>query len=155
MGCDVVVFSNTESKESDARLFGASTFYTPSSAKGAQIGRPLDVVIVTAPSLPDWSLYLPFLAPKAKIFPLTIGPGNLTLPNMPLLLNGITVQGSVLAPTKVHERMLAFAASHDVKPKVHKFPMTRDGIVEAFSVLKEGKMRYRGVLIVPEEKRLQ
>jgi D-arabinose 1-dehydrogenase-like Zn-dependent alcohol dehydrogenase len=73
---------------------------------------------------------------------------------MPLLMNGITVQGSVLAPKGVHERMLEFAAKNAVKPKVHKFTMDLEGVEEAFSVLKEGKMRYRGVLVVPEEKKL-
>lgn len=74
---------------------------------------------------------------------------------MPLLLNGITIQGSVLAPTNLHKSMLDFAAAKGVKPKVHKFVMDCDGIVEAFGVLQEGKMRYRGVLVVPEENRLK
>ncbi|TGO15513.1 hypothetical protein BTUL_0039g00290 [Botrytis tulipae] len=155
MGNEVIAFSSTQSKESDALAFGASAYYNDSNIKEAGLGGALDLLIVTAPALPNWGVYLPFLAPKAKIFALTIGPGNLALPNMPLLLNGITIQGSVLAPTNVHKRMLNFAAAKGVKPKVHKFVMDRDDIVEAFGVLKEGKMRYRGVLVVPEENRLK
>ncbi|KAF7940754.1 uncharacterized protein EAE97_006940 [Botrytis byssoidea] len=155
MGNEVIAFSSTQSKESDALAFGASAYYNDLNTKEASLGGALDVLIVTAPALPNWGIYLPFLAPKAKIFALPIGPGNLALPNMPLLLNGITIQGSVLAPTNVHKRMLDFAAAKGVKPKVHKFLMDRDGIVEAFGVLKEGKMRYREVLVVPEENRLK
>jgi len=154
LGCDVIAFSNTTSKEADALSFGASAYYTLEAAKGLQIPGGLNALIITAPTLPDWGLYIPLLAPKAKIFPLTIGPEALSLPNMPLLMNGITVQGSVLAPKGVHERMLEFAAKNAVKPKVHKFTMDLEGVEEAFSVLKEGKMRYRGVLVVPEEKKL-
>lgn len=153
MGCDVLAFSSTESKESDALFFGASAYYTTQSSKDAKIGRLLDWLIVTASAPPDWSIYLPLLAPKAKIFPLTIGPGNLAMPSMPLLLNGITVQGSVLSPRNVHERMLDFAVRHGIKPVVHRFTMNREGVEQAFGVLKEGKMKYRGVLVVPEQER--
>ncbi|TGO57417.1 hypothetical protein BOTNAR_0201g00030 [Botryotinia narcissicola] len=139
MGNEVIAFPSTQSKESDALAFGVSAYYNDSNIKEANLGGALNVII----------------APKAKIFALTIGPGNLALPNMPLLLNGITIQGSALAPTNVHKRMLDFAAAKGVKPKVHKFVMDRDGIVEAFGVLEEGRIRYRGVLIVPEENKLK
>ena len=154
MGCDVIAFSETSSKEAEALSLGARACYSTESLKSAKLGRGLDVLIVTAPSPPDWSVYIPLLAPKAKIFPLTIDPGSLTIPSMPLLLNGITIQGSVVSPRNVHERMLDFAARHSVKPIVQKFAMDRDGILNAFEVLKEGKMRYRGVLVVPDEHRL-
>lgn len=73
---------------------------------------------------------------------------------MPFLLKGITIQETVVASRTVIERMLAFAARHEVKPQVHPFPMDREGIEQAFVVLKEGKMRFRDVLIVPDGKRL-
>ena len=153
MGCDVVAFSNSESKDADARSFGASANYTTQSLKNANIGPSIDLLLVAAPTQPDWSLFLPLLAPKAKIFPLTIGPGSITIPSMPLLLNGITVQGSVVSPRNSHGRMLVFAAGHGIKPIVHRFAMDKEGIEKAFEVLKTGKMRYRGVLVVPKSER--
>lgn len=83
MGNEVIAFSSTQSKESDALAFGASAYYNDSNIEEASLGGALDVLIVTAPALPNRGIYLPFLAPKAKIFALTIGPGNLALPNMP------------------------------------------------------------------------
>jgi len=154
MGCDIVAFSSNESKESDALAFGANAYYNTQSLKNTEIGRPLDALIVTTPELPDWSSFIPLLAPKAKVFPLTIGPGNLVMPNMALLMSGITVQGSVLAPTSVHKDMLDFAAAHGVKPMTRRFPMDLEGIEKAFKVLSDGEMRYRGVLIVPEGKKV-
>ncbi|CAG8971914.1 hypothetical protein HYALB_00007830 [Hymenoscyphus albidus] len=147
MGCDVVAFTNSETKSSDALSFGAKLARD-------KIGRGLDMVLVTAPAQPDWSLYIPLLAPRATIFPLTIGPGNIALPAMPVLLNGVTIQGSAAASRKVHLHMLAFAAQHGVKPMIQRFSMNKEGIEDAFIALKEGKMRYRGVLVVPIEKRL-
>lgn len=66
---------------------------------------------------------------------------------MPLILNGITIQGSVVASRYVHQRMLEFAALHNIAPIVEKFPMTVKGIEEAMEKLNNGSMRYRGVFI--------
>lgn len=68
---------------------------------------------------------------------------------MPLLLKGITVQGSVVASRYVHTRMLEFAALHKIAPIMEKFPLTEKGLEEAMDKLADGSMRYRGVL-VPE-----
>jgi len=154
MGCDVVAFSSTEDKDNDAHSFGAGACYSVQSLKNVMKPPMLDFLRFTTPVQPDWNVYLPLLAPKAKIFPLTIGPGNISFPAMPFLLKGITVQGSVVASRITIERMLAFAARHEIKPQVQRFPMDREGIGQAFVVLKEGRMRFRGVLIVPDDKKL-
>jgi D-arabinose 1-dehydrogenase-like Zn-dependent alcohol dehydrogenase len=43
--------------------------------------------------------------------------------------------------------MLEFAAQHEIKPIMMEFPMTEEGITKAMDTLRDGKMRYRGVLI--------
>jgi D-arabinose 1-dehydrogenase-like Zn-dependent alcohol dehydrogenase len=43
--------------------------------------------------------------------------------------------------------MLDFAARHQVKPIIERFPMTKDGVEVGVAKLREGKMRYRGVLV--------
>jgi len=43
--------------------------------------------------------------------------------------------------------MLRFAALHGIKPMKQEFPMSVEGITQAMKTLKEGGMRYRGVLI--------
>ena len=66
---------------------------------------------------------------------------------MPLILSGITVQGSIVASRYVHKRMLEFAALHKIAPITEKFPLTEKGLEEAMAKLEDGSMRYRGVLI--------
>ena len=88
------------------------------------------------------------LAPFAKIFPLTISFDNLSFPALPLVLYGYQVIGSGGAHPNSVNAMLKFAAKHDVKPVVEKFPMTQKGITEAMKKLEEGKIRYRGVVVV-------
>jgi len=42
--------------------------------------------------------------------------------------------------------MLEFAARHKISCIVEKFPMTLDGVNQAVNRLRDGKMRYRGVI---------
>ena len=71
----------------------------------------------------------------------------LTFCTVPVVLQGITVQGSVVASRYVQQRMLDFAALHNISPIIEKFPMTEKGITEAMEKLGNGSMRYRGVFI--------
>ena len=151
MGCRTIVFSGTDSKKEEAVRLGASEFHAVKDAKELKLseGSKLDVLLVTTSALPEWDIYLPILAPGAKIFPLSVDENHpLSIPFMPFLVNGLTLQGSIVAPRYEHNLMLAFAAQHGIKPIVNKFNLDREGIKEAIKRLEEGKMRYRGVLVV-------
>lgn len=147
MGANVVVLSGSDSKKDEALRLGAKEFIAMKGAKELKPHRPLDRVLVTTSAQPDWSLIVPILAPGATIHPLSVAEGDFAIPYMPLLLNGITVQGSVVAPRYIHRRMLDFAALHQIKPVIEKFPMTESGINEAVSKLQDGKLHFRGVLV--------
>ncbi|KAF1986520.1 GroES-like protein [Aulographum hederae CBS 113979] len=150
MGAEVVVFSGTDSKKEEAMKLGAKEFVAMKGKDKLDI-KPIDTLLVTTSAQPDWSMYLPILAPEATIFPLSVAEGNLEVPYMPIILQGLRIQGSVVAPRYIHKRMLEFAARNGIKPMLNKFPLNESGIEDAFKALDEGKMRYRGVLI-PEEK---
>ena len=147
MGCEVVVFSGTDSKKEEAKKLGATEFYATKGLEELKIEKPIDYLLVTTSAQPDWEMYLNILAPGAAVFPLSVSEGNLSLPYMPLILNGIRVQGSVISPRAIHRKMLDFAAMHGIKPIIEKFPLTKEGVEQAFEHLDEGKMRYRGVLV--------
>jgi D-arabinose 1-dehydrogenase-like Zn-dependent alcohol dehydrogenase len=148
MGCDVAVFSGTDSKEAEAKRLGAKTFYATKDKKSLDIGsKKLDILLVTASMPPDWGLYVPLLSPGATIFPLTISMGDFSIPYQALISMGLSVQGSMVASRVVQKQMLEFAARNSVKPLVETFPMSQQGITEAFAKLANGQMRYRGVLI--------
>ncbi|KAF7897385.1 hypothetical protein EAF00_005613 [Botryotinia globosa] len=70
-------------------------YYTISAAKDASVNGSLDRLIAAAPVWKGGSAYLPFSAPKAKIFAIVTEPENLMLLNMPLLLNVIARMGEV------------------------------------------------------------
>ncbi|KAK4991791.1 hypothetical protein LTR66_004788 [Elasticomyces elasticus] len=150
MGCEVVVFSGTDSKKDEALKLGASEFHATKGAKELKVGKPINHLLVTTSALPDWKLYLPVLASGATIYPISVAEGDFAIPYMPLLSNGIRVQGSIVASRYIHQRMLQFAALHQIKPVLQEFPMTVDGIEDAMSRLNKGEIRYRAVLI-PQE----
>ncbi|TVY29230.1 putative formaldehyde dehydrogenase [Lachnellula hyalina] len=149
MGMEVVVFSSTESKKQEALAFGASEFHVTSGVTTLGSIAKVDALLITTNVNPDLSLFLPVLAAGSKVFPLTISMEVLPFTPLSLIGGSISVIGSGLAPNASVQVMLAFAAKHGVKPQIEKFPMTQAGVTEAMQKLRDGKMRYRGVLVVP------
>ena len=149
MGCQVVVFSGTDSKKEEATKLGAGEFYAIKGVKELKIKAPLDHLIVTTSSQPDWPIYLNVMAPGGVISPLSVDSNDLKIPYMPLLVNGLRIQGGIVASRQVHRDMLEFASFHNIKPIKMTFPLTLDGVKESLKTLEEGKMRYRGVLVAP------
>ncbi|KAI0450107.1 GroES-like protein [Xylaria acuta] len=146
MGCRVVVLSGSDSKKDEALKLGAHEFVAMKRKTELEVSRPLDRLLVTTAFQPSWELVIPVLAARATIYPISVSSGNFEIPYMPMLLNGITVQGSVVAPRLVHERMLEFAARHQIKPVVELFDMTEEGILDAMEKLGQGKVHFRAVL---------
>lgn len=150
MGCDVAVFSGTDSKKEEATKLGATHFFATKGVKALKdvVGDlELNFLLVTASVGVDWNLYLPVLAPECKVFPITVSQDDFSFPSLPMIQQGITLQGTMVAPREEHREMLEFAARHGIKPMINEFPMTEDGIEKAFKSLNDGKMRYRGVLV--------
>ena len=150
MGCEVIVFSSTDSKKDEAVRLGATEFYATKGVSALSVSGPIDQLLVTTSMQPDWKLYLPIMAPGGSIFPLTISNSDLNIPYIPLIVGELRIQDSLVAARQVLSDMLAFAARHGIKPMIETFLMTTEGITECMDRLEKGKMRYRGVVVVPE-----
>ncbi|EFW18170.1 hypothetical protein D8B26_005013 [Coccidioides posadasii str. Silveira] len=150
MGCQTVVFSGTNDKKNEALALGADEFYPTHGVEEFKDIEPVDHLIVTTSAQVDWALYLPVLAPRSSVYPLTVAFGDFTIPYMPLLRQGLKIVGSIVASVPVHQRMIEFAARHNIKPTVELFDMDEEGIERAMDRLAEGKIRYRAVLVAPE-----
>ncbi|CAK5270547.1 unnamed protein product [Mycena citricolor] len=148
MGAEVVVFSSSESKREEAARLGASEFHSTKDVSKFENVRPLDHLIVTTSYIPSWAPYIAVMKPKGTIYPLTVSQDNLSIPSLPLILGGINIQGSTVAGRSVHRRMLDFAARNHIEPIIEKFSMTKEGVEEGMSRLRDGKIRYRAVLVV-------
>jgi len=148
MGCQVVVFSSTDSKKEEAIRLGADEFIATKGVKELAASKPINHLLVTTSFQPDWKQFLPVMAPGGTVYPLTVSEGDLTIPYMPFLAGELRVQGGLVAAREVHREMLEFAAHHKIRPIIEQFPMSAEGITEAMKKLEDGKMRYRGVVVV-------
>ncbi|KAJ3849018.1 chaperonin 10-like protein [Lentinula lateritia] len=149
MGVEVVVFSATESKRSEALQLGAKEFYLTQnlddySALG--ITKQIDRLIICTSAKLNLGLFYPILNPQGMIFPLTASDGELTVPYFATVRNGLHISGSVIATRFMQKKALEFAARNGVHVIVERFPMTLDGVRTAMARLRDGKMRYRAVL---------
>lgn len=88
------------------------------------------------------------MAKLGKIFPLTISFAAEPVPMLPMIQKSLSIIGSAGAYRSSMGPMMQFAAKHGVRPQIQKFPMTQKGITEALQTLRDGKMRYRGVVEV-------
>ena len=149
MGCEVVVFSSTDSKKDEAMKLGASEFIATKGLKSLKdaVSAPIDHLIVTTSFQPNWEQFLPILAPSGTIYPLTVSPDDLKIPYMAIIEGELKIQGSLVAARQVHRDMLEFAAHHKSLPMIEKFELNVEGIETAMKKLEDGKMRYRGVLV--------
>ncbi|KAF5697069.1 NADP(H)-dependent alcohol dehydrogenase [Fusarium globosum] len=122
MGCHVTVYSHSSGKEKAARKLGASDFQ------------------------PDWSQALLLVRRGGVITAVTVDSSELRCPYGEVLMNAIRSQGSLPAAPNVQREMLSFSALHGIRPVIETFPFTEGGINGAMEKLRQGKMRYRGVL---------
>lgn len=101
MGCEVVVFSGSDSKREEALAMGANEFYATRGVDDySQLGltKPIDRLVVATGALPDWESYFKVLAVNAKIIPLTVDlDGKMSFPYFEIIARGYTVVGSLLA----------------------------------------------------------
>lgn len=149
MGCRVVVLSGSDRKRDEATRLGAHRFLAAKDLT-AQLGHDtwlLDRLVVTTSVQPEWEKILPLMAPRSRIYPISASAGNLEIPYMPLLLNGIAVQGALVASRGAHRQMLQFASFHNIAPVIEKFSMDEEGITEAMDRLEKGNIHFRAVLV--------
>lgn len=108
--------------------------------------RKINVLLICSNQLADWFDILPLLDRMARVVLMSIQTEPLNIPYMPFILPGHRIISSTEASKRNHIEMLNFAARNNIKPWVEKFPMTEQGLADAFDKLENGQMRYRGVL---------
>ncbi len=144
-GCDVTAFTSSESKFDEARGFGAHhAVSTRDSAAIKKLAGTFDLLIVTVNVPLDWDALINSLAPNGRMH--VVGAVSQPIPVnvFSLLLTQRSVSSSPTGSPVAIEKMLDFAARHNVSPQTEHYPMSK--INEAFARLEAGKARYRIVL---------
>ena len=90
---------------------------------------------------------IPLMNTHGSIYPLTVAFEPSPVPMLDMVWKGVRIQGSLVASRRSIRNLLDFAARKKIYPSIMTFPLTTAGIEEAMQTLREGKMRYRGVLV--------
>ncbi|KAF5696562.1 alcohol dehydrogenase [Fusarium globosum] len=134
MGCEVVVLSTSESKREDAMSFGASEFHVfNQSAEHAQKIQPLKRLLLcsNSSSVEDFTAIVPHMDTSGVIYPLTVSFGDIKIPLLAVMAKGLRIQGTRC----------------NITPDIMTFPLTSEGIETSMHELREGRIKYRAVLI--------
>ncbi|KAF5621074.1 ADH7-NADP(H)-dependent alcohol dehydrogenase [Fusarium tjaetaba] len=148
MGCHVIVYSHSPGKEQAARNLGASDFQVLSDASTSP--RAVDCLLLTGAQQPEWSQALSLVRRGGVISAVTVDSSDLRCSYGKLLMNAIRIQGSLPAAPNVQREMLSFSVLHGMQLVIEAFPFTEGGINEAMEKLRQGEMRYRGVLVMED-----
>lgn len=147
MGCHVVVLSSSEKKREEALQFGASEYHVFSSGQEMKDFKPLKHLLLCGSANVDYPSLIPLMDIHGTIYPLTVDFKPSAVPLLYMNSKGIRIQGSLVASRKSLKTLLQFAAEKNIEPTLMKFPLNETGIEDAMQTLREGKMRYRGVLV--------
>ena len=144
-GCDVTAFTSSENKFAEAKGFGAShTVSSEDSAAIKKLAGSFDLLISTVNVPLDWDAIIGTLAPNGRLHIVGAVLEPIPVAAFSLIPQQRAISGSPTGSPVAIEKMLEFAARHNVTPQTEHFPMSR--IHEAFARLESGQARYRIVL---------
>ncbi|KAG5657061.1 hypothetical protein KAF25_011230 [Fusarium avenaceum] len=148
MGAHVVVFSSSEGKRQEAMDYGASEFLVLKSGESApEDFKPVKHLLLCGSANVDYSSLVPIVDTDGSIYPLTAALESTPVPLTALSLKGIRVQGSLTSSRDTLRKLLEFAHRKNIKPTIMTYRLNEEGIEQALHDLKDGKVRYRAVLI--------
>ncbi|KAJ1936038.1 hypothetical protein FBU59_005187 [Linderina macrospora] len=145
MGAEVVAFSHSPSKKKEAEELGASIFVdTSDKAQVDSVRGTLNFLLVTANGGDMANEYVTWMDLEGQIIYLAIPPNKMSYRAFEFIMNEVAITGSAIGGMNVIKRMLDFAAEHNIRPIIERFPMSK--INDAIERVESGRIRYRAVL---------
>ncbi|KAI9254029.1 hypothetical protein BY458DRAFT_521547 [Sporodiniella umbellata] len=147
MGAEVVALSSSDKKRGDADALGCTDYVVTSDAEQmkAHNGTLTHIICTAYSESLDWLSFFQLMDFNSHFIMVAIPEAPLTnFPSMILAARQISFVGSMIGSPSMIEDMLQFAAAHNVKPWITKYPMKDCN--EAIKDFREGKPRYRLVL---------
>ena len=151
MGLHVAALDITEDKLALARASGAEVTVNAKLPDAAtqiikQTGGGAHGVLVTAVSPAAFGQALRMVRRKGTISLVGLPPGEFHTPIFDVVLNRITIRGSIVGGREDLAEAIAFAAEGKVRAEIHRTEL--DNINQVFSDLKAGKIDGRAVLMM-------
>lgn len=146
LGCQVTAISSSAEKKKEARKFGADDFIqADDDARLRQEWGSFDLLLYTSHGRADWTSLLNCLKTKGRLVVIGFSDDPVTFEPLELVVNQLSITGSLIGSRSTMREMLSFAQNHDIAPEVQLMPMSQAN--EAIQQLRENKARYRIVLV--------
>ncbi len=144
-GADVTAFSSSKAKYADIKKMGADHVVSSrdSSEWETQQGK-FDLILITVAVPLEWDKIIAMLAPKGRLHFVGIIFEPVPLSVMSLLIPMRSVSASPGGTRSEIDKMLRFAARHNISPIVEHRPMS--AVNEAIEYVESGKANYRVIL---------
>ena len=145
MGHKVTAIVRGSGKEKDAIALGAlSSLDNTDAGQMAAAEAGFDLLLVTASSDLDWSVYMRLLRPNGTLCLVGMPAQTITVPIDALVGEQKILTGSSIGSRDMIREMLEYSAANEIYPWVVHMPM--DQVNEALKILRDGEARYRIVL---------
>jgi uncharacterized zinc-type alcohol dehydrogenase-like protein len=145
VGCEVTAISSTHSKDEEARGFGAtSCIATKGTDELQKAAGSFDFIISTVSASLPWNDYVAALRPQGVLVIVGVPDAEMEVAAFGLIGKEKVIAGGRAGSPWDIGLMLDFAARHQVKAQIEKYPMT--AVNDAVDRLRTGKARYRVVL---------
>ncbi|KAF9983755.1 hypothetical protein BGZ75_004765, partial [Mortierella antarctica] len=148
LNCDeVVAISTSDSKREEAKKLGATKFIKyvskPMQLTELQsITHALDIILYAGcDESQDLAKLLSIVRPRGTFVLLAIPEAPLVIPPFVLLMQELSMVGSVIGSKAVVREMLQFAAEKNVRPWIERMPMSDANA--AVKHMMEGRPRFR------------
>ncbi|WNZ60980.1 NAD(P)-dependent alcohol dehydrogenase [Myxococcus sp. MxC21-1] len=147
LGAEITVFTTSPEKIDDAKRFGATNVVVNrDGADFSALRHSFDFALDTVPQRHDLNRFVPLLKRDATYCRVGVGKtvDTLDVGQMNLVLLRNAIAGSNTGGIRETQEMVDFCARNNIKPDIHKIPMT--GIDDAWSKVVAKKARYRYVI---------
>ncbi|MCW5581580.1 MAG: NAD(P)-dependent alcohol dehydrogenase, partial [Luteimonas sp.] len=144
MGCEVTVFSTSESKRKDATALGAHDFAATGDGGVFQShAERFDLILDTVSAQHDYNAFLGLLKVDGTMVLLGM-PSPSPLSAFPLVWRRRKLAGSLIGGIRETQEMLDFCAAHGIASDIELIGI--DMINEAYERMLRGDVRYRFVI---------
>ncbi|PIA18111.1 mannitol dehydrogenase putative [Coemansia reversa NRRL 1564] len=148
-GAEVYAFSHSPNKKQQCLDLGATHFINTSNEEDLKsVHRKLEYLFVTSTVDPkEYSNYMSWMINRGKIVCLAASAGKMSFSPKEFIFSEIVLTGSATGGADIFDKMLEFAAKHNIRPIIERFPIEK--VNDALERVDSGKVRYRAILDHP------
>ncbi|KAJ1662266.1 hypothetical protein IW140_005946 [Coemansia sp. RSA 1813] len=146
LGAEVIALSHSSNKREQSLALGASKFVDISNKEEVDsVRHSLNHLFVTSSAESNqYNEFISWMDFEGQIVLLALPKGTMSFHPGEFIQTEVSITGSLIGGRKAMSEMLEFAAKHNIRPMIERFPLSK--VNEALEYVDSGKPRYRVVL---------